>query len=132
MIFDFCRFSPRNWFPFITLPEPNKSHLKIDGCNTSLSFWVQKAYFQGRLLNSSWKNSMEKSIGAFSLKVHVCWINNPAPQLFFDEFASTHRIHVWYICIYLNLVDFCSKCMLPYMDPMCILGGGFKDFLYLA
>ena len=80
---------------------------------------------------------MEKSIGAFSLKVHVgvsknrgtpkssiligfsiinhpfwgtpifgnthvCWINNPATQLFFDEFASTHRIHVWYIYIYLH------------------------------
>ena len=32
---------------FVPLPKTNKSHLKIDGWNAIVSFWVS-AYFQGR------------------------------------------------------------------------------------
>ena len=40
---------PPNHQFIITLPETNSSHLKIDGWNTILSFWVT-AHFQGLLL----------------------------------------------------------------------------------
>ena len=36
-----------NRFEKGTLPEPNSSHLKMDGWNMIVSFWGQRAYFSG-------------------------------------------------------------------------------------
>ena len=48
-----------------TLPETNGLHLKMDGWNTILSFWVS-AYFQGRTVSfreCKWPGTNEKSEG---------------------------------------------------------------------
>ena len=77
----------RSWSPNIsalspvysTLPESNSSHLKIDGWETILSFWVP-AYFQGQTVSFREGNVYFRDIQVglfrrdFFVQIHPAWV----------------------------------------------------------